>query len=80
MIFIKKDSIVQTCSGCPSQWDAETVNGDYVYIRVRHGYFRIEISDEIIFEGYPDGIDGVMSTDEMIEYVNKNNEDKIMIM
>lgn len=28
---------VQTCFGCPSQWDAWTDSGDYLYLRYRWG-------------------------------------------
>ena len=28
---------VQTCLGCPSQWDAWTVGGQYLYLRFRWG-------------------------------------------
>jgi biotin synthase-related radical SAM superfamily protein len=80
MTIIKKETIIQTCGACPSQWDAKTTDGDKVYIRVRHGYFRLEVNDVNIFDGEPDDVDGVMSTDEMIDYVNKNNEGRIMIV
>lgn len=29
---------VQTCWACPSQWDAYTDRGEYLYLRFRHGY------------------------------------------
>lgn len=29
---------VQTCWACPSQWDAWTDTGEYVYLRYRYGY------------------------------------------
>lgn len=29
--------VVQTCSAYPSQWDAWTVDGQYLYLRYRHG-------------------------------------------
>lgn len=72
MNIIDKKTIVMTCGGCPSQWDARTDDGKYVFIRVRHGYFSLDIEGETVFDGNPKGIDGVMNTDEMIEYVNKN--------
>lgn len=71
MNIIKKDTIVMTCGGCPSQWDAETIDGKGVFIRVRHGFFSFEIEGNDVFCGHPEGIDGVMSTDEMIDYVNE---------
>ncbi|MEV2254481.1 hypothetical protein AB0I94_28535 [Streptomyces sp. NPDC050147] len=29
--------VVQTCSASPSQWDAWTADGQYLYLRYRHG-------------------------------------------
>lgn len=80
MIVIKKETIVQTCYACPSQWEARTTDDDSVYIRVRHGGFRLEISGETFFSGHPDGVDGVMNTDDMIKYVNENNKEKLIIV
>ena len=34
--------VVQTSSGCPSQWDAWTVEGQYLYLRYRHGVGGVE--------------------------------------
>ncbi|MFJ9695558.1 hypothetical protein [Kitasatospora sp. NPDC101183] len=34
--------VVQTCSACPSQWDAWTVGGQYLYLRYRHGLGCVE--------------------------------------
>jgi hypothetical protein len=28
---------IQTCSACPSQWDAWDLDGNYWYLRYRHG-------------------------------------------
>ncbi|MEU1538235.1 hypothetical protein ABZ461_08920 [Actinacidiphila glaucinigra] len=34
--------VVQTCHGHPSQWDAWTVGGHYLYLRYRHGEGSVE--------------------------------------
>ncbi|MDN3244145.1 hypothetical protein [Streptomyces sp. ZSW22] len=34
--------VVQTCRACPSQWDAWTVDGQYLYLRYRHGIGSVE--------------------------------------
>ncbi|WP_409235610.1 hypothetical protein [Streptomyces sp. PA5.6] len=34
--------VVQTCSAHPSQWDAWTADGQYLYLRYRHGEGRVE--------------------------------------
>lgn len=41
---------IQTCWACPSQWDAWTDEGEYVYLRYRHGCGYAKIYDE----GYED--------------------------
>lgn len=33
---------VRTCYACPSQWDAYTDTGDYLYLRFRHGFGTVE--------------------------------------
>ncbi|AUY54639.1 hypothetical protein EH183_32160 [Streptomyces sp. CB01881] len=35
--------VVQTCGGCPSQWDAWTTGGQYLYLRYRHGEGTVEL-------------------------------------
>ncbi|MEU1373010.1 hypothetical protein ABZ442_05010 [Streptomyces triculaminicus] len=34
--------VVETCSACPSQWDAWTVTGQYLYLRYRSGIGTVE--------------------------------------
>ncbi|SEK49258.1 hypothetical protein SAMN05414137_102200 [Streptacidiphilus jiangxiensis] len=34
--------VVQTCHSCPSQWDAWTAGGQYLYLRYRHGEGSVE--------------------------------------
>lgn len=34
--------VVQTCSGCPSQWNAWTTTGQYLYLRYRSGIGTVE--------------------------------------
>ncbi|MGN9791049.1 hypothetical protein ACTMTU_08075 [Streptomyces sp. OZ13] len=34
--------VVQTCSAYPSQWDAWTSEGQYLYLRYRHGEGCVE--------------------------------------
>jgi hypothetical protein len=33
---------VRTCPACPSQWDAWTATGQYLYLRYRHGIGSVE--------------------------------------
>ncbi|WP_432010160.1 hypothetical protein [Streptomyces cucumeris] len=34
--------VVQTCRACPSQWDAWTVTGQYLYLRYRFGIGTVQ--------------------------------------
>ncbi|WP_329301842.1 hypothetical protein OG410_29305 [Streptomyces sp. NBC_00659] len=38
----KLTRVVQTCSAYPSQWDAWTADGQYLYLRYRHGVGCVE--------------------------------------
>jgi len=53
---------VQTCGGCPEQYDAFDENGKLVgYLRLRHGHFRVDFPDirgETIYEATPKGDGG----------------------
>jgi hypothetical protein len=69
---IDRGSLRMTCCGCPSQWDAMTKDGDSVFIRLRHGSFRLEVNGKTVAAGQPEGYDGVMSTQEMIDYLESS--------
>ncbi|MEV4093816.1 hypothetical protein [Streptosporangium saharense] len=34
--------VVQTCTSYPAQWDAWTIDGQYLYLRYRHGIGSVE--------------------------------------
>jgi hypothetical protein len=57
----------QTCGACPEQYDAFYGDRLVGYLRLRHGYFRVDyypdVGSETIFDGHPRG-DGVFETDE----------------
>lgn len=38
-------STLQTCWGCPYQWDAYPASGGYLYLRYRHGRGTVEYSE-----------------------------------
>jgi len=37
--------VIQTCLACPSQWDAWTPDGQYLYLRYRFGIGTVETHD-----------------------------------
>lgn len=66
MIDTAKIELVQTCGACPEQYDA-FLNGKQVgYLRLRHGWFRVDYpvcGGETIFEASPHG-DGMFTPEE----------------
>ena len=63
------------CGACPEQYDAFTADGQLVgYLRLRHGYFRVECPDvggERVLEGNPEG-DGAFMNEERKEWLDKS--------
>lgn len=51
--------LVMTCGACPEQYDAYNEQGRMVgYLRLRHGYFSVEVPDcggVTVFEAEPQG-------------------------
>lgn len=76
---MKLVKVEETCAGCPSQWDAWTDEGDYVYMRYRHGrgIARKHKSQEAAEENWQSGVvadfryghelDGVISLSKFCE-------------
>lgn len=71
--------VVQTCSACPSQWDAWTIDGNYLYLRYRCGVGTADTYDSADWEIWPvppdgaiarfntgDNLDGMISLDDFM--------------
>lgn len=71
--MLRLTRIVQTCSACPSQWDAWDEAGTYYYVRYRFGRFTVtkdRVNGELLVnEVLGDRLDGMMDTDEMLAAV-----------
>lgn len=48
----------QTCTACPSQWDAWTVSGRYLYLRYRSGIGTVYAYDSPDWRTWTDAPDG----------------------
>jgi len=64
--------VVQTCSACPSQWEAlteDTEDSKFVYIRYRHSYLSIEVDDVLWYgQTHPEEpYDGCITLDRVCE-------------
>lgn len=61
---------------CPTQFEGNLENGDYIYIRYRWGNLSMEVNDKIVYnENYgDDGYAGVISLEEVLEQI----EDLVM--
>lgn len=69
------DEIVleRTCVACPEQYDAFIGNKQVGYLRLRHGYFRVDYPNcggETIYEASPKG-DGIFEEDERERYLKE---------
>jgi hypothetical protein len=66
----------RTCVACPEQYDAYVENKKVGYLRLRHGYFRVDFKDNInlngktIYEASPKG-DGIFEEDEREHYLTE---------
>lgn len=57
-----------TCGACPEQYDA-FIDGEALgYLRLRHGCFRAEYRNKIVYEASPQG-DGIFESDEREKYL-----------
>lgn len=45
MTEIKLTRVVETCGGCPAQWDAWDAEGTYYYLRFRYGHGSVSIGE-----------------------------------
>jgi len=76
--------VTQTCTACPSQWDAVTDDNRIVYIRYRWGHLTISVGEpndtdewagvngRVIFaESIGDSFDGFMTYTQLTEYTRK---------
>lgn len=55
--------LIETCRGCPEQYDA-IVDGEIIgYLRLRHGYFSVEYKGELVYEATPNG-DGIFECED----------------
>lgn len=62
-----------TSGACPEQYDAYIMDRQVGYLRLRHGWFRVDyptVAAEMIFEGAPIG-DGLFEDEEREEWLLK---------
>ena len=65
-----------TCGACPEQYDAFLKDEKIGYLRLRHGYFRVEypyVHGIIVYESHPIG-DGIFEDHERKKYLKKAKE------
>jgi hypothetical protein len=60
--------LVQTCGACPEQYDDPTEMVGY--LRLRHGHFRAEHMDQVVYESPTRG-DGAFDEDERSYHLNQ---------
>jgi hypothetical protein len=63
------DKIIETCNACPSQWSGRTTENEYLYVRYRWGWLRVEVNDQEILSKKCGGpLDGYMDFEELVEH------------
>ena len=65
--------LLRTCMACPEQYDAYYRAEKIGYLRLRHGYFRVDFPDcngEVIYEATPEG-DGIFLEHEREKYLSE---------
>lgn len=65
--------LVKTCEACPEQYDAYLGARQVGYLRLRHGYFRVEFPDcggETVYETATIG-DGAFTESERDHHLNE---------
>lgn len=62
--------LVQTCGACPEQYDVYQGDKLVGYMRLRHGYFRAECHDEVVYSSDTRG-DGMFEDSERVGHLNK---------
>lgn len=68
--------LVQTCGACPEQYDAFIGDKQVGYLRLRHGFFRVdypECGGKTIYGAHPQG-DGIFESDERAKYLEAAKE------
>jgi len=61
--------LVNTCEACPEQYDVYRDDKKVGYLRLRHGYFRAECRDVVVYSARPIG-DGIFESYERDRYLN----------
>ena len=75
---IKLKSLEKTCFACPSQWEGQLENGEYIYIRYRYGSLSFGSGDTIeeavvnseFVKSIGGELDGTLSTSDMLNELN----------
>jgi hypothetical protein len=61
----------KTSNACPAQWEGETQDGEYIYIRYRWGELSIKVNSETVLEeNIGDALDGVMDEAELMRHTH----------
>lgn len=71
MFKVEDITLVRTCYACPEQYDAFVGDQQVGYLRLRHGFFTVDVPDhtgDTIYEACPRG-DGIFEDDEREGYL-----------
>lgn len=62
-----------TCGACPEQYDVYLGEHNVGYLRLRHGFFYAQATDDgyVVYEARPEDSDGVFSEEDREEHLPK---------
>ena len=69
--YIEGYKLIRTSYACPEQYDVydEETDEKIGYLRLRHGIFRAEYLNEIVYETFPEG-DGIFEEEERMKFLS----------
>jgi hypothetical protein len=88
--MIKINELVQTCGGCPSQWEFYTFDNRPVYVRYRWGFLSVSIGKQdgtvmdavrgvaFIGEDLGGNLDGVIEWEQVKEHLDKLTKEEVL--
>ena len=68
--------IQQSCGGCPTIFEVKLSDGIEAYIKFRWGYIALNLentNEEIVGERISDNLDGVISWEDTVKWLESKN-------
>ena len=66
----EKYKLYETYGACPEAYDVHLDGHSVATMRLRHGYFHVDVGLETVFDAHPRG-DGLFDHDERAHYIHR---------